>query len=586
MQVLLRPFSLPVSLSRVLLRLWHLSLYALVLILPFELVTPWLAVRDVFVVTNVELIVFLSLGLWLVYQISGGGSWAWIRETPLTLPFLLLLGALVISALLAPSHQRDALKTVARWLTGVAVAYMFIGAVRSGLPVWRLLQVSVIASVGVALVAVAEVLQTDQVVPLLFLFRETGLFRVGGEIRASATLTYSTIAALYLEINFIFVVGLLARAWQNRERWQIVLLAAALLLLGQALIFTLTRSAFAAIALALVLCIVIRFPRHRLDLFARTALAAGAALALLLCLSIFTQPATQLRFASESDRTWYRAVITPASLPVLHAGEQITVAVQLTNTGSRPWAATGNNPVFVFYHWLAPDGKTIVVQEGLRTVLPRDLAPNETITLDASLLAPPTAGDYMLAWDMVRQDLFWFSTQQATAQPVPLRIEPGAVVSPSAVAPTGTIPSYTEQSRGELWRSALEIFLAHPLLGVGPGNFRFIHSEDGRAANVNVHANNTYLEMLADSGIFGAAAFLFFLVVLARLGWHALHQPSANSLVCATLAAALAAFWIHGVTDYFLEFTSTYVLLWLIIGLLAGLLLPPAPPSLSFAEPE
>lgn len=574
MQVPFRPSGLSVSLARVVLRLWHLSLYALVLILPFELVQPWLSVGGVFVVTNVELVVFVSLGLWLAHQISGGVSLAWLRATPLTVPLLLLVAALAVSAIFAPSHQTDAIKVVVRWLCGIAVALMLLDAVRSGLTVWRLLELSVTACVVVAVVAWLEVLASDRVAPYLALFHEPGLFRAGGEIRASGTLAYSTIAALYLEINFIFVVGLLARAWQSRTRWKIALLVGALVIISQALVFTLTRSAFAAIALGLGLTVVVRLPRHRLDHFAVAALGSTAALVALLLVSILTQPATQLRFASETVQSWYRGDIAPSPLSTLRAGEQITVPLQLTNTGQRTWNAIGPNPVFVFYHWYSPDGQVILIAEGLRTVLPRDVAPNETVSLNASLLAPPEPGEYVLRWDLVREELFWFSSQQPTAPAVRVQVEPNPapqVAQPPITATQVTPPAYGEQDRPTLWGSALEIFRQHPLLGVGAGNFRFVHSEDGRTANINVHANNTYLEMLAGTGLIGTFFFLVFLVVLVRLGWRALTRPSADSILRATLVAALAAFLIHGVTDYFLEFTPAYILFWLMVGLVAGL---------------
>jgi hypothetical protein len=44
----------------------------------------------------------------------------------------------------------------------------------------------------------------------------------------------------------------------------------------------------------------------------------------------------------------------------------------------------------------------------------------------------------------------------------------------------------------------------------------------------------------------------------------------------ATLTAALAAFAIHGLIDYFLEFTSIYLLFWMTLGALAAMVEPAA----------
>lgn len=70
-----------------------------------------------------------------------------------------------------------------------------------------------------------------------------------------------------------------------------------------------------------------------------------------------------------------------------------------------------------------------------------------------------------------------------------------------------------------IWRGGLDMFLDHPLVGVGIGNFLYRYPEysyyDPRGAQQRV-AHNTFLEVAAEQGIFGLLAFLSLLWVTYR----------------------------------------------------------------------
>jgi O-antigen ligase len=107
----------------------------------------------------------------------------------------------------------------------------------------------------------------------------------------------------------------------------------------------------------------------------------------------------------------------------------------------------------------------------------------------------------------------------------------------------------------------------HPLLGVGPDNFRHTYGRYlGLAAwDERVHANNLYLELLADDGVLGAAAFALV------IGWALRRLPVARGRWVVGLCASLATFFLHGMLDYFLDFTPIYLLFWMVVGLCASL---------------
>jgi O-antigen ligase len=64
--------------------------------------------------------------------------------------------------------------------------------------------------------------------------------------------------------------------------------------------------------------------------------------------------------------------------------------------------------------------------------------------------------------------------------------------------------------------TALQLFLTHPLLGVGAGNYQFFdRSYEGEAAGGIAH--NQFLTMAAETGLTGLVMLLWFVVALFRL---------------------------------------------------------------------
>ena len=74
-------------------------------------------------------------------------------------------------------------------------------------------------------------------------------------------------------------------------------------------------------------------------------------------------------------------------------------------------------------------------------------------------------------------------------------------------------------------------------------------------------------------GLAGALALCGLMVSLwraARRAWRAASDPAARALL-AGLFAGLGAFFLHGLVDYFFEFTPTYGLFWLLAGATVGM---------------
>jgi SAM-dependent methyltransferase len=106
----------------------------------------------------------------------------------------------------------------------------------------------------------------------------------------------------------------------------------------------------------------------------------------------------------------------------LSAGVEVRARINLHNRSYRVWSSRHpEKPDYLSYHWLDRRGD-IVVWDGERTPLPRDIGPQEECDLMFHLKAPETPGRYILALDMVQENAVWFSDAGTPWLRLPFRI--------------------------------------------------------------------------------------------------------------------------------------------------------------------
>lgn len=97
------------------------------------------------------------------------------------------------------------------------------------------------------------------------------------------------------------------------------------------------------------------------------------------------------------------------------ANGTVTAQVVVKNISQNVWPSKPNpkglNAVNLSYHWLGRKGD-IVVSDGLRTPLPNDVAPGESVSLNASIRAPQRAGKYTLDVTLVQEGVAWFPERE------------------------------------------------------------------------------------------------------------------------------------------------------------------------------
>jgi len=124
--------------------------------------------------------------------------------------------------------------------------------------------------------------------------------------------------------------------------------------------------------------------------------------------------------------------------------------------------------------------------------------------------------------------------------------------------------------RSDIWAAATQVFQQHPIVGVGLNNFpvvepRFslLHRNVTRATYIAEDpypVHNTYLQLLAETGVVGLLGFLAFAAACVRAGWLAARrferlgrQPYANlaqATVMGTIGMLAAIFFISDGFDW------------------------------------
>ena len=125
--------------------------------------------------------------------------------------------------------------------------------------------------------------------------------------------------------------------------------------------------------------------------------------------------------------------------------------------------------------------------------------------------------------------------------------------------------------RLEVYRQTLELWQRFPLLGTGLATFREAFPAVQASASPGAwwHAHNDYLELLATTGLVGAALMLVALFWVVRGLLRALREGYRTEDRCAAVAAlgALAAVAIHSLFDFGLTMPANAAMLAILCGL-------------------
>lgn len=120
--------------------------------------------------------------------------------------------------------------------------------------------------------------------------------------------------------------------------------------------------------------------------------------------------------------------------------------------------------------------------------------------------------------------------------------------------------------RRELWGAAWRMWRAHPLLGVGAGNYELELPAYG-VTGVRTHANSWFLQSLAEGGI--ALFVATVALVAAMIGAFARRVRNGSPWVLAALAAGIAL-TIHQIADYLVFYPKVGAAWFVLAGIAAA----------------
>jgi O-antigen ligase len=118
-------------------------------------------------------------------------------------------------------------------------------------------------------------------------------------------------------------------------------------------------------------------------------------------------------------------------------------------------------------------------------------------------------------------------------------------------------PIFSTVMRWNYWKDTLEIIKAYPLSGIGIGNFNLMQSR---------YAHNSYLQVWAEMGILGIAAFLWLIISVFKSALGNI-KDSVNKHQITGLITASSVFLIHNLVDFSFFLPEVALIFWIILGL-------------------
>ena len=540
-----------------------LALLAIAIVAPFERVL--ITVPGAFTVTSVEVVVAIGLGM-LTWRVGPRALMASVPR-PILVPGAVWLLTLVAAALLTSFEQGNAIRFVLRMFMAAWLFVVTRHVVDTGDAARLLVRTLVAVAAVVAWIAVLEAAQIPAVMTALTTFRP-GFHVVGGQLRATSTLVYPTIASMYFEMAFALGLWLLLDPSRQRPRLERCLVFFALTVIGAGISATFTRAGLIAMAVAIAAVAAIRLGRVSR---AQAGLSTLTALATALIVVVFVAHSPELlatRLSTEGSEAWYGARYEVPKTLSLDTGRGHRVPVTVANTGRLTWDSSADPAFALSYHWLRADTGAVVVFEGQRTRFPTVVRPHTSIAVHADVIAPAEPGSYTLVWDVVHETRSWLSTEGVAAARTFVTVSgkpAGVVETKMAQLPTATM----RPARPALWSAALRMAADHPLLGVGPDNYRLTYGSylGIQRWDHRVHANNMYLEVMTGAGSIGLLALLWLLASTGWTLWRRLKAAhGAHHIAAAAVFATLLVVAGHGLVDSFLSFSTTYVMFALAAG--------------------
>ena len=100
-------------------------------------------------------------------------------------------------------------------------------------------------------------------------------------------------------------------------------------------------------------------------------------------------------------------IVAMCSPETVQSGSEALFSVRLNNKSTVTWPAFGLQPVTLSYRWYTSEG-TVLIADGLRTQLPIDVEPNQSMAVVLHVKVPDAKGKLALTVSLVQEGVSWF----------------------------------------------------------------------------------------------------------------------------------------------------------------------------------
>lgn len=113
----------------------------------------------------------------------------------------------------------------------------------------------------------------------------------------------------------------------------------------------------------------------------------------------------------------------------MKAGQEEIINVLIKNASNITWPSHGR-PGDGFYQvnlgntWLDRNAQKVESRNYIRSGLPGDVKPGEQVEVPLKIIAPESAGDYILELDMVQEMVDWFGAKGSQTLRLGVKVEP------------------------------------------------------------------------------------------------------------------------------------------------------------------
>lgn len=249
----------------------------------------------------------------------------------------------------------------------------------------------------------------------------------------------------------------------------------------------------------------------------------------------------------------------------------------LTDEVAARVGSTFENPNFYaeYLVLLVPIGLALIL--GSRGVLRRLIIGGSTLFIFAGLILTYTRGSWMAtAIGIVLMSLLteaWLFWVWAGLFAVALVAAPGVA---SRFASITNVTGGTAGFRMKLWKIAGGIIREHPLIGIGIGNYYdafteyiFRHPEMS-VGWVIYGAHNSYLTIMAETGIFGILSFVAIILIAIKYGLYLAREKAEDKYLAwinSAIFAGVVGFAINSLTSNSFHHPQGAVFFWVFLGL-------------------